>query len=218
MTRFYAITTWQKNNPKTLLEVGANVLQNMDGNENFTDPAVPMDTFNKKLSRVQVAFNNRGNGKMAKMELDAASADMDTTLRTQSIYVTETAAGSNLVIQSSGFTPCKGGMTPATLPAMPTDVKLESSNSNVCLIAKKPLGAASLCWIVYYGEVTNKVTVEHNTIMVPAGVSAQIISPGKAREVIKSLTPGLLVSAQVLAQNAAGKSALSNIVSVYVNR
>lgn len=218
MKKFYVIITWTPKSPKSILEIGYTVSQKMDGNENFTDPAVPMDAFNKKLSRVQVGYNNRGNGKMAKMELDAACADMDATLRTQASYVTEASGGNVLIIQSSGFTPCKDGSTAATLPAMPTDVRLDSSNGNVTLIAKKPLGATSLCWVVYYGPVTDRVTVVHNTILVPVGVSALIISPGKAREIIKSLTPGLLVSAQVLAQNAAGKSALSDMVSIYVNR
>ncbi|MBE7174620.1 MAG: fibronectin type III domain-containing protein, partial [Williamsia sp.] len=194
------------------------VSEKMDGNKNFLTPAVPLADFDEAADSLQTAYNNRKNGKIGKLELELAGENMDITLRTQAMYVTETSKGDNITIETSGFTSSKDGITKAVVPDMPTNVRLESKNGNVCLIAKKPAGATSFCWVVYYGEVADVVKIENNMISVPQGVGAQIINAGKAREVLYGLKPGTLVTVQVLAQNAAGCSALSDAVSIYVNR
>jgi hypothetical protein len=78
-------------------------------------------------------------------------------LRTQATYVTEISKGSNAIIATSGFQVSKGGSTKAVVPEMPVYLKLESKNNNVTLITKKPKGAPSFCWVIYYGEVTESV-------------------------------------------------------------
>jgi hypothetical protein len=49
--------------------VAADVNKNMTGNENFADPAVPMPRFSAGVVCLQDAIINRGNGKLAKIEL-----------------------------------------------------------------------------------------------------------------------------------------------------
>ena len=215
---YFVVTNWKKQKPTSMLQVSSQVAENMEGNENFPNPAIAIANMQSISSRVQTAYNNRGNGKIARLELEAAITELDGALRTQSYYVTNTAQGDLAIIQTSGFEASKGTSSKAVVPTMPTNVKLESNNGNVSLIAKKPTGASSLCWVIYYGDVTDTVKVENGRISVPANVSAQIINAGKGREVISSLAPGTKVSVQVMAQNTAGCSSLSQLASIYVNK
>lgn len=215
---YFALTNWSKTNAKTMLDVASKVSERMQDNDNFPNPAVPMTDFDKKAETLQRTYNNRRNGKVAKIELSNACVEMDTALRSQALYVTETSKGDNLIIETSGFDASKGDFTKAVVPEMPTNVRLESKNGNVCLITKKPLGASALCWVIYYGDVKDLVRVESNRLVVPMGVGAQIINGGKYREMLSGVEPGTKVTVQVLAYNAAGCSALSSTECIYVNK
>ena len=215
---FTVVINWNVQKPSTVIDVATGVSEKMKDNEHFLTPKVPMTDFDEKLNRAQKAYINRDNGKLAQIELTNAISDLDIALRTQSRYVNEASGYDQAIIETSGYKASKGYNTKSVEPDMPTNVKLTSKNGNVTAKAKKPKGAASLCWAVYYGEVKEMVTVAKNMLSVPAGTAVQIIPCGKANEVIKGLQTGTRVSVQVLAQNAAGKSALSELYTVFVNK
>jgi hypothetical protein len=215
---YYVIKNWDYRQPKTLLDVGSNVSEKMEGNKNFLNPPTPVSDLILKMQRTQTAYNNRDNGKLAKTELKDASKDMDSTLRVLGIYVTNESKGVLSVLQTSGFEASKGKGSKSVIPGMPTNVKLKSKNNYVTMSAKKPAGTATMCWVIYYGEATALATVEDNMVKIPAGVEARIIGAGKASQRLSSLPTGTKVTVQVMAQNAAGCSALSEPVTVFVNK
>ena len=214
----YVIINWKITSPTGMYRVSSKVVECMTGNKNFATPAVPMPEFTEASDRLNTAIDNRKNGPAARTELKQAADDMDTKLRTQADYVTQTANGDIKVIESSGFEVNKGSDSKSVVPDTPIIKSLKSSKGIVNLSAIKPKGAASLCWLLFIDIDPVPVTVTSNTIELPSGIRVIIIPAGKAKETYGGLPIGTKVTVQVLAQNAAGKSALTAPDYVLVNK
>ena len=214
----YVIINWKISSPEGMYRVASKVVECMTDNRNFSAPAIPMEEYTAGATRLNKAIDNRLNGPAAREELKEANADMDYLMRTQADYVTDTAKGDIKIIESSGYKANKGTDTKAVVPDTPTGKTLKSSKGIVNLSAKKPKGAASLCWVLFIDTDPVPLTVTENTVEIPVGVRAIIMPSGKANEKLGGLPIGTKVTAQVLAQNAAGKSALTAPDFVLVNK
>ena len=216
--RYYVIINWRTASPTGMYRVSSKVVECMTGNKNFVTPAVPMDQFTEASNRLNTAIDNRENGPAAKTELEEAAADMDAKLRDQAIYVTEASKGDKKMIESSGFEVNKGTDNKAVVPDTPVIKSLKSSKGIVNLSALKSKGTASLCWLLFIDIDPVPVTVTNNTIDIPSGIRVIVIPAGKSKETYGGLPIGTKVTVQVLAQNAAGKSALTAPDYVLVNK
>lgn len=214
----FVIINWKVLSPEGMYRVASKVLECMTNNKNFPAPVIPMEEYRTATDRLNKAIDNRENGPAAREEVKEAAADMDYLMRTQADYVTDTAKGDVKIIESSGYKANKGTDTKAVVPDTPTGKTLKSSKGIVNLSAKKPKGAASLCWVLFIDTDPVALTVTQNTVEIPAGVRAIIMPSGKSNEKLGGLPIGTKVTAQVLAQNAAGKSALTAPDYVLVNK
>ena len=216
--RYYVIINWKITSPAGMYRVSSKVVECMKDNKNFLTPDVPMSEFTEASSRLNSAIDNRDNGASAQTELQEAAVDMDAKLRSQAFYVTDISKGDKKIIESSGYEVNKGDETKSVIPDTPVIKSLKSSKGIVSLRAIKPKGAASLCWVLFINTDPVPITITNNTVDIPVGVRVMIIPAGKASEKLTGLAIGTKVTAQVLAQNAAGKSALTAPDFVLVNK
>lgn len=199
--------------PALLAPFMTNVATSMDGNANFPDAPVDSKTMNEAAGIVLMAYSNRKNGVMAKEALKTAVTNGLDLLTTQAAYVNTVAGGNVEVITSSGFSATKTSKTKAVTPQTPKPPVLENVNGELSMKISTVKGAASYCWLVFVGapssvSITNSqlnFNMQSNVIVVPAG---------STRECVRGLSRGTEVTVQVLAQNTAGKSALSAGVSI----
>jgi hypothetical protein len=210
------LVSWSKLSALDLSAFGVNVVQHMTGNVNFPAPAIGLDVLNTASINLQNAYNNRKNGPDAKLEYDTAYDYIDSLLHQQADYVDSIAKGNPALILSAGFDITKSEKTFATVPEAPAAVKLKPEAGGVLnLIIDKVQGASSYMYILYTGEVQN-VSVSDNQVVLPAGPQYIIIPEGGTRETVNKLTPGSKINVTALAQNSAGKSALSPLVNSFI--
>ncbi len=216
--KYYVIINWKVKSPAGVYRMSSKVVECMKGNKNFLTPAVPMEDFEAASTRLNAAIDNRENGPAARTELEEAAVDMDTKMREQAAYVSEESKGEKKIIESSGFQPNKGEETKAIVPDVPKEMAVTSRNGTIVLSAKKPKGATSLCWVIFVNREPAEVAVTSVGVSLPADAGNTFIIPaGKAREVLDIFPIGTKITAQVLAQNAAGKSPLTVPRSAVVN-
>ena len=210
------LVSWSKLTAPDLSAFGVNVVQHMTGNVNFPTPAVPLDVLNQASSQLQNAYNNRKNGLDAKFEYKTAQDNIDNLLHQQADYVDSIAKGNPAIILSAGMYTTKSEKTFATVPEAPAAVKLKPEAGGVLnLIIDKVQGASSYMYILYGGEIQN-ISVTDNHIVLPTGTQYIVIPDGSTRETVNKLTPGTKINVIALAQNSAGKSALSPLVSSFI--
>ncbi len=77
-------------------------------------------------------------------------------------------------------------------------------------------GADSYCIVVFIGTVTPAV-VSGKFISFPEGGITIVIPTAGLFETVTGLTPGTKISVMTLAQNAAGKSGFSTVVSKFAS-
>lgn len=200
-----------------LIALAANIVKEMTANVSiFANPTVPLADFSAAVARLQNGYNTRKNGPEGKAEYDEAYAALSELMRDQADYVDSVAKGNNKTIVMSGFEATKTDRTSATVPDQPNAVKIKTeAGGTIFLSVDRVDGAASYLYIVYSGEA-KAIEVTDTHVVLPAGPEYTIIPDGATREEVSGLTPGSKVNVQALAQNAAGKSSLSPLVSSFV--
>src|SRR4051812_1751041 len=92
------LISWSLKKILSMISFTREVVENMTGNPNFPDPAVPLDTLTAAAARAEGAYANRKNGAVAKLENELASKELDDLLREQASYVDSIAQGNPEII------------------------------------------------------------------------------------------------------------------------
>jgi hypothetical protein len=211
-----ALISWSSAKPTQMAAFAQGISQSLTTNAAaFPHPPVTAVNLAAAASRLQLAYANRLNGPQAKTELAAADAALDDMLHQLATYVTIVANGSAAVIQSAGFKASSSDRLPATVPETPDAPAISGNAAALRIETGKVTGASTYCWLIFTGQpATAAVTAD--CISLPAA-PVMIIPDGHLREDLHNLIPaGTKISAQVLAQNAAGKSGFSPLVSFTV--
>lgn len=208
--------TWDESHPPDMASFAHGVADALRNNtETFQTPDVSPDDLDAAANRVDLAYARRMNGPAAKTELEEADTALDDLLHTEATYVSGVAKGNKATIQLSTFVPTSDVNTPATAPATPGAARISGNAAELSLIIDAVPGATSYCWLIFL-DAPVTATVGSNYISLPAA-RVIIIPNGHARETLRNIIPaGTKISVQVMAQNAAGKSAFSALVSLNV--
>jgi hypothetical protein len=211
-----ALISWDNEKPTQMAAFAQGISQSLTTNATvFLHPPVTPATLATAGTRLQLAYANRLNGPQAKTELATADDAVDTMLHQLASYVTIVANGNAAVIESAGFKASSSGRLPATVPATPDAPKVSGNAGLLHLQTNKVNGATSYCWLIFTGEAAT-ATVTNDCISLPAA-PVIIIPDGHLHEDLHNLIPaGTRISVQGLAQNAAGKSGFSPLVSFTV--
>ena len=186
----------------------------------FTNLPVTLIAYKAAYDALFAAYPLRKNGIIAKKAYDDAYDVLNDLTHKMAGYVNVVADGDETIILSAGFQATKGTYTPAVDPGCPGGADLtQSKGGPLRMETTKVAGADSYVFFVFFGINYPVVTVNANNIFLPAGSSipVMIITSGNTVESIKGLATGTHVWVQVLAQNAAGKSALGPISDIIIN-
>ncbi len=210
------LISWDTEKPTQMASFAHGVAEKIAGNAaTFPAPPVTPANLDAAATRVELAYANRLNGPAAKTELQAADNALDILLHNLSTYVSNVANGDVAVIQSAGFKASSNTRLPATSPAVPVAAKISGNAAALHLQTDKINGAVNYCWLIFTGEPVS-ATVTADCIILPAA-PVMIIPDGHVQETLRNTIPaGTKISVQVLAQNAAGKSGFSPLVSFMV--
>ena len=129
-------------------------------------------------------------------------------------YVNSIANGDVTVIESAGFTATSDSRKKAVVPAVPNAPVISGNASALHLQIPAVAGAVNYCWVIFTGDATAATVTDTHIVLNGAAI---VLPDGTARETLRNAIPaGTKISVQVLAQNAAGKSAFSPLVSFTV--
>lgn len=174
-------------------------------------PPITPAEMDAAANRLEMAYANRMNGAVAKTEFENADTALDELLHVQAAFVNIAANGNKLIIEAFGFTATTDSRKKAVVPATPNAAKFSGNAGALHLLIDAVPGATSYCWVIFTSGATNATVT--NTHIVLSG-AAIIIPDGGARETLRGVIPaGTVVSVQVLAQNAAGKSSFSPMIT-----
>jgi len=212
------LISWVRSSALDIASFATNIVTKMTGNSYFTTPKVPLADIAAAADRLEKAYTNRKNGQAGKLEYEAALDGLNEKLYSQASYVNGIANGNAIIISSSGFVPSNNERVTATVPTTPNSPKLKTEAGGILHIAvDKVAGADSYLYVLFLGDDTFNIGVQDDYIMMPSTTIKTIIIPdGGMREDIRGLLPGTKVHVQVLAQNTAGKSPFSALVSSYI--
>jgi hypothetical protein len=209
------LISWDNEKPTQMASFAHGVAQSIANNAaTFPTPPVTHQALDIAANRVELAFANRLNGPLAKTELQNADSALDVMLHQMAAYVNGVANGNASVIQTAGFKASSNQRLPATVPATPNAPKISGNAARLRIETNKVNGAISYCWLIFTGEPAS-ATITADCIILPG--AAMVIPDGHLREELHNLIPaGTKISVQVLAQNAAGKSGFSPLISFTV--
>ncbi len=215
------LMSWIKLAATDMAAFALTVVTKMTDNANFPTPDVSLKDLSDQANLVVSTYGDRKNGSIAKTAFDDALAALDNMLHLQAYYVNDIAnqpgnspTTVNDIIVSAGYTSTKTGHTAATRP-IATDAPILTTEEGgiLHLFLKHGIpGAGSYCWVIFLDAVVN-IAILNNTLIIPTGGNIIIIPEGTTREQVTGLTPGTTVHVMVLAQNAAGKSPWSPMMS-----
>ena len=177
-------------------------------------PPVTPEQMNDAANRLELAYANRMNGAEAKTEFQNADAALDDLLHEHGGYVNTVSDGDKVIIEAFGFTATSDSRKKAVVPDVPVAPKISGNAAELHLQIPAVAGAVSYCWIIFTGEATQATVTDTHITLSGAAI---IIPDGAARETLRNVIPaGTKISVQVLAQNAAGKSAFSPLITYAV--
>ncbi|MEP6467168.1 MAG: hypothetical protein ABJB05_12740 [Parafilimonas sp.] len=210
------LISWDNEKPTQMASFAHGVAQNIANNATtFPTPPVTPQNLDIAANRVELAYANRLNGPVAKTELQTADNALDVLLHQMAAYVNTVANGNASIIQIAGFKASSNQRLPATVPATPDAPKISGNAAALHLETNKVNGAVSYCWLIFTGEPAS-ASITADCIILPAA-AVIIIPDGHLREDLHNIIPaGTKISVQVLAQNAAGKSGFSPLISFTV--
>jgi len=210
------LISWNNQKPTQMAAFAHGVAQNIAKNATtFPTPPVTHQNLDLAANRVELAYADRLNGPQAKTELQTADNALDVMLHQMADYVNTVANGDTAIIQMAGFKASSNQRLPATVPATPDAPKISGNAARLRLETNKVNGAVSYCWLIFTGEAAS-ASITADCIILP-GTPAIIIPDGHLREDLHNLIPaGTKINVQVLAQNAAGKSGFSPLISFTV--
>ncbi len=209
------LMTWIHQNPLDMAALATGVAQKLSQNSAmFPSPPVTPSDLSAAANAVTAAYANRMNGPAAKTALDQADAELDEILHIEAAYVNTIANGDKATIEISGFTATSDSRKPATVPDTPDAPKI-SGNASALHLETNNSSADSFCWLIFTDTpVTPSVSGTHITL--PAA-PVIVIPNGHFREDLLNVIPaGAKIAVQVLAQNTAGKSGFSPLVTFMV--
>jgi hypothetical protein len=212
------LISWARSKALDIVSFALTVGKKMTGNANFPTPKVPPAAITAAANRLEAAYAARKNGSEAKLEYEDAFDDLNDKLYAQAGYVDNIADGDAMIIASSGFVASNNARTPSTVPGTPAPPKLKTEAGGILhLSIDRVPGALSYLYVLFLGEdVFNIEVLDDYIIMPPTLIKTIIIPEGGLREDIRGLIPGTKVHVQVLAQNTAGKSPFSPLVSTFI--
>ncbi len=218
MKAIVVLISWVRNSALDIVSFALNIVTKMTDNTNFPKPKVPLTELSDAAHRLEDAYASRKNGMDGKLEYEAALDGLNERLYSQASYVNDIAAGNAQIIASSGFEPSNNARVPATIPVTPNPPKVKPLGNGIMSISTdKVSGASSYLYVIFLGDDVFNITVQDDYILMPPSTIKTIIIPeGGLREDIRGLVPGTKVHVQVLAQNTAGKSPFSAMVSAFV--
>jgi hypothetical protein len=217
MAKFITVLmTWIKMTAVQMAAFAHGVSAAMAGNLNFPSPPVALADMDAAATRLELAWSKRMNGDAAKTELDNADAALDDMLHTQSAYVSAQSKGVASTIESAAFVATSNSRTKAVIPITPGAPKVKG-NAAALDFNTPTITGATFCWVIFQGT-PGTVTIAENRIMISGGTGNTIIIPdGHTHESLHNvIAAGTVITAMVLAQNAAGKSGFSPTVTLTV--
>lgn len=208
--------SWTHSSPTEMASFAHGVAAAISKNAvTFPSPAVSSNDLDDAANRVEMAYANRMNGALAKTELDNADTALDKLLHDEGGYVNSVAKGNKAIIQLAAFVPISDANTASVVPATPNAGKITGNAAALTIETNKVNGAESYCWIIFLDTPVTAVVAD-TYIKLPAA-PVIIIPNGHLRETLHNVIPaGTRISVQVLAQNSAGKSGFSPLVSITV--
>ena len=222
-SKFFPLKNWPKIDGQKKAGFATNTVTKMTGNASFASPGttinggVVLTVMTAAANDLAAKYLLRLNGTEAKGQYDTANTLMESLLVKQCDYVKITSAGNSDIIKSSGFNCSKETDTKSVIPPTPGPAMIEiKGGGSIGITTPKVIGADDYCTVIFIGEVTT-VLVINQYIFFPNGGVTIVIPKAGLHETISGLTPGSKVSVLTLAQNAAGKSAFSPIVSKFVS-
>ena len=217
------LKNWPKKNGQKMAGFAKNTVTKMGLNAAFKDAGtvigkgVTPAAVTAAADDLSAKYLNRLNGPIAKGLYETSIVTMEAILQSQWAFVNDIANGNRDTILSSGFTCSADAKAKAVIPETPRpSIVTINGSGNITVENVSIAGVVSLCIVVFIGLVTN-VVVSNNCISFPEGGNVIVIPVGGVYEHLTGLTPGVQVSVMALAQNAAGMSAFSVLVSKYVS-
>ena len=218
-----ALKNWPKRNGQKMAGFALNTVTKMGSNVKFKDAGtgegggVIATTVTAAANDLHGKYLNKINGPEAKGLYETAIITMEAILQSQVAFVNFIAKGDRDIILSTGFNCSADAIAKAIIPETPRPPAVKINGSGIITIGNvKVTGVISFCIVVFIG-LASKVVVSKKSISIPEGGNVIIIPNGGVNERITGLTPGVQVSVMSLAQNAAGMSAFSVVVSKYVS-
>ncbi len=208
--------SWTHSSPTEMASFEHGVAAAISNNaETFPAPSVSSSDLDEAANRVEMAYANRMNGPLAKTELDDADTTLDMLLHNEADYVNSVARGNRSIIQLAAFIPTSDTNTTPVVPQTPNAAKITGTAAALTIETAKVNGADSYCWLIFL-DSPGAASVGANYIKLPAA-PVIVIPNGHLRETLHNVIPaGTNISLQVLAQNTAGKSGFSPLVSFTV--
>ncbi len=212
------LMNWIRMSPLQMAAFAHNIAAKMSPpNVKIPDSPTPPFTpaqMDDASDRLELAYANRMNGAEAKTEFENADTALDGMLHDDAGYVNTVAAGNKVIIEAFGFTATSNSRNKAVVPAVPVAPVISGNASAVHLQIPSVPGADSYCWVIFTGDATVATVAETHIVLSGAAI---VIPDGTTREVLRNIIPaGTKISVQVLAQNTAGKSGFSPLISFTV--
>ena len=222
-SKFFPLKNWPKKDGQKKAGFAINTVIKMTGNAKFVTPGttinggVVLATMKAAADDLDAKYLLRLNGTEAMGKYETANVLLEGLLVKQCDYVNITSGGDPDIIKSSGFNCSKETGTKAIIPDTPNPAHINiDGNGAITISTTKVVGADDYCTVIFIGEVT-RVVVNGKYISFPDGGVTIVIPRAGLHETVTGLTPGSKVSVLTLAQNAAGMSAFSAIVSKFVS-
>lgn len=222
-SKFFPLKNWPKIDGQKKAGFAVNTVTKMTGNPKFVSPGttinggVVLTVMKDAADDLTAKYLLRLNGTQAMGYYETANKLLEGLLVKQCAYVNITSGGDSDIIKSSGFNCSKETDTKAVIPDTPGPANVNiDGNGAITISTPKVAGAEDYCTVIFIGVVT-RVEVIGKHISFPDGGVTIVIPRAGLHETITGLTPGVKVSVLTLAQNSAGKSAFSTIVSKYVS-
>lgn len=220
---FFPLKKWPKKDGQKKAGFATNTVSKMTDNSSFASPGttinggVVLTVMTDAANDLSAKYLLKDDGTEAMGRYQTANTLLEGLLLKQCAYVNITSAGDPDKIKSSGFNCSAGVKSKAVIPATPGPAHIAiDGDGSITIGTPKVTGADSYCSVIFIGAVTSVVIVGKHISFPNGGVTIVIPTAGLF-ETITGLTPGTEVSVTTLAQNAAGKSGFSTVVSKFVS-
>ena len=219
MAKIKAKISWLRLTPLQQAAFARGTVSAMTGNASFATPTITLAAMSTAATRLETAWGNRNNGKVAQDEFKNAEIDLNAKLHSQAEYVSGIANGVEQVVHSAGFdttTPATNRLQRIAMPEAPSAPELTPVVGGTVKVMVNKVANAKIYHFVMVTDGSFSVGISNGIIDVPTGVSASIISTSKRQAEFTALTAGKSVQVGVLVSNSTGTSAFSSVISTYV--